>query len=94
MQLQSSFSGFSVRDMTAAKEFYADTLGLKIEELPGMGIHLQLPGGLVFVYAKDDHQPATYTCLNFVVADIDAAIEELSGKGVLFEHYHNDDLPN
>ncbi len=44
-------------------------------------------GGSVFAYPKDDHQPATFTILNFAVDDIDAAVDELTGRGVQFEHY-------
>ena len=53
-----------------------------------MGLEVSLPsGGSVFVYLKADHQPATFTILNFVVEDIDAAVDELKGKGVEFEIY-------
>ncbi len=37
------------------------------------------------VYPKEDHRPAAYTCLNFPVPDIDAAVDELAGRGVTFE---------
>lgn len=84
-----AFSGFSVNDLAAAKKFYAATLGLKIED-DGVGARLQLPGGgTVFVYPKSDHQPATFTILNFVVDDIDAAVDDLTGRGVRFERYDN-----
>jgi hypothetical protein len=47
-----------------------------------------LPGGsTVFAYSKPDHQPATFTILNLVVDDIDAAVDELTRRGVRFEHY-------
>lgn len=55
-----------------------------------MGLEFDLPGGgRVFAYQKDDHQPATFTILNFVVTDIDAAVEELTKQGVKFERYDN-----
>ena len=38
-------------------------------------------------YPKPDHQPATYTILNFPVEDIDQAVAELSARGVEFLHY-------
>ena len=44
-------------------------------------------GGLVFIYPKDDHQPASFTILNFPVADIDAAVDGLTAKGVTLENY-------
>lgn len=83
-----AFSGFSTDDISAAKAFYADLLGLEVTEENGM-LTLHLAGGAkVLVYPKgDDHQPATYTCLNFPVPAIDAAIDDLASRGVAFERY-------
>ena len=82
-----AFSGFSVNDQTAAKQFYGDTLGLEVEDGP-MGLTLKIAGSNgVFVYAKDDHAPASYTILNFPVKDIDEAVAGLKAKGVTFEQY-------
>lgn len=87
---KAAFSGFSVDNLTQAREFYAKTLGLHVDE-QGVGLGLHLPGGaMVFVYPKDDHQPATFTILNFVVDNIDEAVDELTNRGVLFEHYDGD----
>lgn len=81
------FSGFSVDDIPAARRFYAETLGLEVAEEYGM-LHLQLAAGTsVLVYPKPDHTPATFTILNFPVADIDAAVAELTRRGVRFERY-------
>ncbi len=41
----------------------------------------------MFAYPKDDHQPATFTILNFQVDDIDQAVDELTNRGVHFERY-------
>jgi predicted enzyme related to lactoylglutathione lyase len=72
-----AFSGFSVNDLAAAKAFYAQTLGLEIEEHPA-GLTLKIAGGNgALIYPKDNHAPATFTILNFPVADIDQAVEEL-----------------
>lgn len=82
-----AFSGFSVRDLAAAKTFYAETLGVEIaEDGPGLGLKLAT-GGLVFLYPKSDHEPATFTVLNFPVDDLDATVDELASKGVEFERY-------
>jgi catechol 2,3-dioxygenase-like lactoylglutathione lyase family enzyme len=79
-----AFSGFSVDDIVRAKAFYADTLGLSVTEENGM-LTLHLGGDRpTLVYPKKDHRPATYTILNFPVADIDAAVDELVGRGVTF----------
>lgn len=88
---QSSFSGFSVDDISAAKHFYTTILGLTLES-ESMGLQLQLPSTeSLFIYEKNDHLPATFTVLNFIVADIDAAVDELQRLGVVFERYP--DLP-
>ena len=82
-----AFSGFAVDDIEAARGFYADVLGLTVTEENGM-LTLQLAGDRpTLVYPKDDHQPATYTILNFPVDDIDAAAEGLMERGVAFEIY-------
>ncbi len=85
-----AFSGFSVDDLEAARGFYGDTLGLYVtvlDESAGL-LSLDLAGGAtVMIYAKGDHQPATYTVLNFPVADVDAAVDELAAKGITFERY-------
>lgn len=82
-----AFSSYSVDDVAAAKAFYRDTLGLDVAEQPeGLGLRLAT-GGQVFLYPKDDHQPATFTVLNFAVDDIEATVDELTGKGVVLERY-------
>lgn len=82
-----AFSGFSVNDLAVAKTFYGQTLGLTIEEIKeGLKIHIA-GSNPIFVYQKDDHSPATYTILNFPVADIDVAVDALVAKGISFEHY-------
>jgi catechol 2,3-dioxygenase-like lactoylglutathione lyase family enzyme len=82
-----AFSGFAVDDLEAAKKFYGDTLGLKTSEHYGL-LTLHLAGGRdTLVYPKPDHTPATYTILNFAVDDIDAAVDELTSRGVQLEKY-------
>ena len=82
-----AFSGFSTNDVEAAKRFYGETLGVDVSDDHGM-LNLKLAGGQrVLIYPKDDHVPATFTVLNFEVADIDAAVDDLAAKGVAFEHY-------
>lgn len=84
---KAAFSGFSVNDLAKAQKFYSEILGLKVND-NGMGLELQLPhGGKVFVYPKEDHEPATFTILNLVVDDIDEAVDELGKNGVQFERY-------
>ena len=83
-----AFSGFSTNDIDAARRFYGETLGLDASdgEMGTLDLHLGKDTH-VFIYPKDNHEPATYTVLNFPVEDIDHAVDELSGKGVTFERY-------
>ena len=87
-------SSFSVNDLEKAKEFYTQKLGLKLDD-EKMALQFSLPGaGKMFVYPKEDHKPAEFTILNFVVDDIEAAVDELSKAGITFEKYegfHQDD---
>lgn len=84
-----TFSSFAVDDLPAARRFYEDTLGLRVEEETAMGfLLLRLAGDRpTLVYPKPDHVPATYTVLNFSVDDIDRAVDDLSAKGVAMQRY-------
>lgn len=85
-----AFSGFSVDDSKKAKEFYGEVLGLNVEEDPEMEGILTLKitnGTSILLYPKDNHEPATFTILNFPVSDIEKAVDELSKKGISFEQY-------
>jgi catechol 2,3-dioxygenase-like lactoylglutathione lyase family enzyme len=85
-----AFSGFSVDDIAKAKEFYGGTLGLDVTEENGL-LGLQLASGAsVFVYPKDNHEPATFTILNFPVPDIERAVDDLTKAGVRFEQYEGE----
>jgi predicted enzyme related to lactoylglutathione lyase len=87
------FSGFSVKDLEAAKQFYEQVLGLTVEKGP-MGMNLKFGAEQhVFVYQKDDHQPATFTILNFSVSNIDETVKALKDKGVEFISYQLGDGP-
>jgi catechol 2,3-dioxygenase-like lactoylglutathione lyase family enzyme len=84
-----TFSSFSVDDIAAALEFYADTLGVDVSETEE-GLSLDLESGPVFIYPKENHEPATFTVLNFTVEDIGQAVEDLKGRGIQFESFEGD----
>ncbi len=86
-----SFSSFSVNDLTKAKDFYGQMLGLDVSESPE-GLELRTNNNTIFVYPKPNHTPASFTVLNFRVDDIEEAIEELASMGVKLEHYNLPDL--
>lgn len=81
-----AFSSFSVNDLRQAKEFYGETLGVDVEEMEE-GLHLNFEGGSVSIYQKADHEPATFTVLNFNVDDIDETVALLTDRGVECESY-------
>ncbi|OZE82801.1 MULTISPECIES: VOC family protein [Nocardiaceae] len=81
------FSGFAVDDLPAARRFYADTLGLEVTDNEMGMLELHLGAATVLVYPRPGHVPAQYTILNFPVVDIEAAVDVLSAKGVVFQQY-------
>lgn len=90
-----AFSGFSVDDIDAARDFYADTLGLDVRTNEMGFLELRLAsGGGILVYVKPDHAPAGFTILNFPVDDIDAAVDELRSRGVETKIYPDAQFPS
>jgi catechol 2,3-dioxygenase-like lactoylglutathione lyase family enzyme len=87
-----AFSGFSVDDIPAAREFYGTTLGLDVADVEDMLDVTLGSGSHVLIYPKPNHELATYTILNFPVADVDAAVDDLASRGVAFELYDEPDL--
>jgi catechol 2,3-dioxygenase-like lactoylglutathione lyase family enzyme len=87
-----AFSGFAVDDLQQAKEFYGQTLGLEVAEANDL-LEIRLGSGAkVLAYPKPDHIPATFTILNFPVKEIESVVDELTGRGVKFEIYDEEDL--
>jgi catechol 2,3-dioxygenase-like lactoylglutathione lyase family enzyme len=84
-----AFSSFAVDDLAKAREFYEGTLGLDVSSpMEEMLLSLDLAGERpTLLYLKPDFTAATYTVLNFPVDDLDAAVDELSARGVEFERY-------
>jgi catechol 2,3-dioxygenase-like lactoylglutathione lyase family enzyme len=86
-----AFSGFSSNDVAKAREFYVEKLGLEVTEDHGMlTLHLA-GGGKVIVYPKPNHEPATFTVLNFPVKDIESTVDSLAKAGIEFERYEGMD---
>jgi predicted enzyme related to lactoylglutathione lyase len=86
-----AFSGFSVDDIAKARKFYGETLDLKVTtgEMGILSLHVA-DGHPILVYPKADHEPATFTILNFPVGDIEVAVDELVRRGVVFEQYEGE----
>ena len=84
-----AFSGFSVDNLAKAKQFYGEILGIdvsEVEEMPVLNLHISGSNDIL-IYEKPNHEPASYTILNFPVSDIEAAVKELKTRGVAFESY-------
>jgi catechol 2,3-dioxygenase-like lactoylglutathione lyase family enzyme len=82
-----AFSAFAVDDLAQARKFYSETLGIPVSEQHGLlTLHLA-DGHDARVYPKPGHTPAAYTILMFQVHDIEAAVSELTKRGVRFERY-------
>jgi len=78
-----AFSGFSVDDIQAARDFYSGQLGVEVQDMDNGLLTLHLADGYeVVVYPKPDHTPAVFTILNFAVEDIERAVDELAAAGI------------
>lgn len=89
-----AFSSFSVDDLSGAKVFYGQTLGLDVTETPMPTdtsiLTLRLGGGAeVLIYSKPDHAPASFTVLNFPVKSVEKALDALAERGVRPEIYRD-----
>lgn len=84
-----TFSSFSTDNLEKSKDFYGNTLGIETKDNKMGVLELHLGnGGMAMIYPKPDHQPATFTVLNFLVDDIEAKVDELTEKGIKFEQYN------
>jgi predicted enzyme related to lactoylglutathione lyase len=85
-----SFTSYSVNDLKKAKAFYQQTLGLETTETPE-GLSIKTRDNMaVFLYPKENHEPATYTVLNFKVNNIEEVVDNLTASGVPFQHYEGE----
>src|ERR1700704_5638176 len=88
-----AFSSFSVNDIQKAREFYGKTLGLELSNGPEGTLAVPLSGNTkALMYPKPNHEPATFTVLNFPVDNVDKAVDELTKRGVRLEIYNEPDL--
>jgi len=86
-----AFSGFSANDLQQVKDFYQQKLGLEVEANGPDMLTLKLAGGNnILIYQKPNHQPATFTVLNFPVSNVDETVDKLTALGVKFLQYEGD----
>jgi predicted enzyme related to lactoylglutathione lyase len=84
-----AFSGFSVNDIDKAQDFYQNTLGIQTtkNQMGILQLHIAGNENKIIIYPKPNHEPASFTILNFPVDDVEKTVDELTAKGVQFEHY-------
>ena len=89
---QKAAATVAVRDLNAAKEFYAKTLGLKQVASEGEeAVAYSTGGGNLVVYRSQFAGTNKATGVTWNVGDnIDDVVKDLKSKGVTFEHY---DMP-
>ncbi len=88
LEQSKAFSGFSVDDIEAARQFYTEALGLSVTQTNGMLSLVTAGARMTLIYPKgEQHVPATYTILNFPVNDIDAVVDALASRGVEMSRY-------
>jgi predicted enzyme related to lactoylglutathione lyase len=79
-------------DLTRAREFYADKLGLTPSaEFEGVMLLYKTAGGTIFsIYETEYAGQAGHTIAQWHVGDIEAEVRDLKAKGITFEQY---DMP-
>lgn len=77
----------TVSNMELAKQFYKDKLGLTIAEEIAGGVLFEAGGHKLFIYQKDKPEVVEHTLAGFLVEDLEKEVDELTQKGVVFEHY-------
>jgi catechol 2,3-dioxygenase-like lactoylglutathione lyase family enzyme len=78
------------RDLERARAFYADKLGLTpVEERPG-GLRYRCGKSYFALFQSAGAASGQHTQMAWEVEDIEATVEELRRRGVVFEEY---DLP-
>ena len=82
-------AGIAVSDMSVAREFYEEKLGLLVGIDSGDNVQYRCGEGTVMhVYLSPEHAgKSTATLTGWGVDDIEMVVDELVSKGVIFERY-------
>ncbi len=85
------YAVMTATDLERAKKFYTENLSLKLTKEDDWSFSVEAGGGTaIYIYLKDEAPKAENTQVSFKVSDIESEVEDLTGKGVAFEHY---DMP-
>ena len=83
----------AVRDVTRARDFYENTLGLELLSEAQDAIVYQSGDSIAVVYPSEYAGTNKATAASWAVGEeFDQIVDGLRGKGVAFEHY--DDVPD
>lgn len=73
-------------DLERARDFYANTLGMKVSEGTA-GITVGEGQAQLFVFVSTGRSSGTFTQVGIQVDDVRATVAELRSRGVRFEEY-------
>jgi catechol 2,3-dioxygenase-like lactoylglutathione lyase family enzyme len=78
-----------VTDVDRAREFYSDRLGLDYQgqNIEGSAVFGVGGGASLVLLPRPESKPSPSTALSFEVDDVRAEVDELVGRGVVFEDY-------
>jgi catechol 2,3-dioxygenase-like lactoylglutathione lyase family enzyme len=83
-----TFVGFiPVRDLTTARAFYAEVLGLRVKEEAPFALVVDGGGATIRLSPVPDLQPYPFTVAGWEVADIVAEVDALASSGVKFNRF-------
>jgi predicted enzyme related to lactoylglutathione lyase len=94
LQEQLMYAYIPARDVARARKFYEGKLGLKGTEFAD-GVYYKFAGGTAcFLYPAGDSAGTSRASQAFwQVQDIEREVAQLRERGVVFEHYSGDDIP-
>jgi catechol 2,3-dioxygenase-like lactoylglutathione lyase family enzyme len=82
-----TYTTLPTSDLTRARAFYRDTLGLHEDMVTEGGVMYSSGGSQMFVYPSR-FQAAGHTQMSWLVPDIKAEVRELGEKGIQFEEFN------
>jgi catechol 2,3-dioxygenase-like lactoylglutathione lyase family enzyme len=75
------------RDSKRSREFYEGKLGFQSVSDDQFALVMQAGESMIRIAKAADFTPAQYTVMGWEVADIEAMVKWLGGRGVAFEKY-------
>lgn len=85
------YTVFPAKDVERLKKFFSEKLGLEpVDEKMGMPFY-EVGGSEFFIYESSYAGTNEATAACFDVPDLEAVVEDLRRRGVVFEHY---DMPD